>query len=240
MRSLKNEKILLLIIIVFVLIILTSCYSGATYYNPGSKMEIKITEPEIGIESKISLGEPIINSGYGHYSQVIEITNSISIKNKLGGKILISNGFYELVYSNENESYYTAIEDNLIDYGDPDVNCQLKITNLNDIEIIAEGADAVYSALAIPVDKQLKYNKIDQLFISKSDSFQQTMVYLGKNNNILRFSYREFYKNMIRDSFTTEITYDLSESKIIGFKNFKAEIIEATNSELKYKIISSF
>jgi hypothetical protein len=66
------------------------------------------------------------------------------------------------------------------------------------------------------------------------------MIYSGKSNNFIKFSYREFTDDFIRNSFTTDVSYDLSESNIIGYKNFKAEIIEATNTKLKYKIISSF
>ena len=226
--------------IIFILSLLSGCYSGATYYYPNNLNEVKIIKPEIGIISQISLGEAIINSGYGHYSQGIKIMNSISIKNKLGGIITISNGLYELVYSNESECYYTPIDVNQIKYGDPDVNCQIRISDPNKIEMIAEGADLVYSALAIPITQTLNYEKIDSIFISKEDSFQQTMIYSGKSNNIIKFSYREFTDDYIRNSFTTDVSYDLSESNIIGYKNFKAEIIEATNTKLKYKIISSF
>ena len=235
-----KEKFLNLILIIFILLLISGCYSGATYYYPENLNEMKIIKPEIGIISQISLGEAIINSGYGHYSQGIKILNTISIKNNLGGNITISDGLYELVYSNENECYYTPLDVNQIKYGDPDVNCQIRISDPNKIEIIAEGADLVYSALAIPITQTLNYKKVDSIFISKEDSFQQTMIYSGKSNNIIKFSYREFTDDFIRNSFTTDVSYDLSESNIIGYKNFKAEIIEATNTNLKYKIISSF
>lgn len=88
--------------------------------------------------------------------------------------------------------------------------------------------------------KTLKYTEIDSCFIANEDSFQQTLIYNGKDQNTLKFSYREYSNSQIRDAFTTNVTYDLNESNVIGYKNFKAEIIEADNMRIRYKIISGF
>jgi len=236
----EKGKILHLISIIFILLLISGCYSGAIYYHPNNLNMEKITNPEIGIISQVSLGEPLINSSYGRYSKGIKIINSISLKISTGEIILISNGLYELVYSNENECYYNPIEDEQIKYRNSDFNCQIRISDINKIDLITEGPNLGYSALAIPITQTLNYEKTDSIFISKEDSFQQTMIYSGKTNNIIKFSYREFTDDFIRNSFTTDVSYDLSESNIIGYKKFKAEIIEATNTNLKYKIISSF
>jgi len=44
----------------------------------------------------------------------------------------------------------------------------------------------------------------------------------------------------MRQPFSQEVLYDLSEGNIIGFKGARIEIIEATNFNLKYKVIKSF
>jgi hypothetical protein len=70
--------------------------------------------------------------------------------------------------------------------------------------------------------------------------FEQQLIYNGRVNNSLRFVYREFNNDMARSAFTQEVQYDLKESKIIGFKNVRIEVIEATNSSITYKVLKAF
>jgi len=69
---------------------------------------------------------------------------------------------------------------------------------------------------------------------------KQEFIYSGKIGNSIKFIYREFIDNLARPSFTQDIQYDLDESSIVGFKGLKIEVISATNSLIKYKIISPF
>ena len=70
--------------------------------------------------------------------------------------------------------------------------------------------------------------------------FKQELIYNGRVGNDLRFVYREFYENMARSAFTQEAQYDLNESKIIGFKGARIEVIRATNSSITYRTLSNF
>ena len=71
-------------------------------------------------------------------------------------------------------------------------------------------------------------------------SFEQELIYNGKSADKVRFLYREFTNNLLRGPFSQEVQYDLSESKIIGFKGCRIEILDATNTQLKYKVLESF
>lgn len=74
-----------------------------------------------------------------------------------------------------------------------------------------------------------------------SDSaFQQTLIYLGKSGSILKFGYRESIQDLARPSFSNEITYDLNDSDIIGYKKAKLQVISATNTSITYKVLSYF
>lgn len=68
----------------------------------------------------------------------------------------------------------------------------------------------------------------------------QELVYNGRVGNNIRMIYREYKDNRARTPFTQEIQYDLSESKEIGFKGVRIEVIEATNREIKYIVKKSF
>ena len=242
MKKIEKAKIYMIVLAIITCLLFSGCSYG-NYITQVNFIEEKTVKPEIGILSTTSLGEPIITTGYGHYSKVLEIVSTFSQKDFTGGTMYLEKGSYELIYADKNYEYYKPVNKNLTHYINlygEDVpeyhNSQIRVSKNNEISIILS------NGLIMPGDytNGLNYKLVDSVFIEKEDSFQQTMIYLGKENDIIKFSYREFSNNLIRDAFTTEISYDLSESTIIGFKKFKAEIINATNSELTYKIISSF
>ena len=78
-------------------------------------------------------------------------------------------------------------------------------------------------------------------FISEKGVIKQEFYYNGKIGSQLKFSYREFTEGgLARNSFSQEIIYDLNDSSIIGFKGAKFKIVDATNTSIKYKVVSHF
>lgn len=75
---------------------------------------------------------------------------------------------------------------------------------------------------------------------TSEDTFQQTLIYSGKVGNKINIGYREFSSNVARPAFSNNVEYDLSESKDIGYKGALLQIIEATNQNIKYKVIRNF
>ena len=71
-------------------------------------------------------------------------------------------------------------------------------------------------------------------------NFKQEFIYNGRVNNSLKFIYREFSGELVKPSVTQEVQYDLNQSNIIGFKNLSIEILNATNQEIEYKVITPF
>jgi hypothetical protein len=76
--------------------------------------------------------------------------------------------------------------------------------------------------------------------IATADSFQQTLIYSGRVGNKINIGYREFSNNFARPAYNNDVEYDLSESKTIGYKGCRIEIIEATNEYIKCKVIRNF
>lgn len=68
-------------------------------------------------------------------------------------------------------------------------------------------------------------------------SFVAELVYSGLSQNTIRIAYREYKDDLARPAFYQELTYDLNESRTILFRTISLEIIEATNSYLKYRVI---
>ena len=76
----------------------------------------------------------------------------------------------------------------------------------------------------------------------KSKDLVWELVYTGKENNMIKFLYREYYSyvgnSYIKSDYTVEYKYDLNEGKKIKFRNFEIEIINSNPSSLEYKILS--
>lgn len=60
-----------------------------------------------------------------------------------------------------------------------------------------------------------------------------SILYVGKGKDVIRLLYRE---TALKD---IEFTFDLSESKTVAIKDITFEILEATNSSIKYKILTT-
>ena len=73
-----------------------------------------------------------------------------------------------------------------------------------------------------------------------SECFKTQLIYLGREKNFVRFSYREFIGDMIRPAFTQELVYDLNETKIIGYKGVRIEIFSTSNTGITYKVKNIF
>ena len=82
--------------------------------------------------------------------------------------------------------------------------------------------------------------QVGEAFIYTPNSFQQTIEYSGKSDQILKFNYAEFTNGFAREAFSREFQVDLSEGNIAAYKGAIIEIIEATNVQIKYKVIRNF
>lgn len=67
--------------------------------------------------------------------------------------------------------------------------------------------------------------------------FRKDFMYNGRVGNSLKFTYREFVNDLARPAFTQDLQYDLTESDIIGFRDARIKITDATNTSLKYKVL---
>jgi hypothetical protein len=64
--------------------------------------------------------------------------------------------------------------------------------------------------------------------------YKQELIYVGKSKDTIRLSYREYINDMARPAFHQDLTYDLAESREIAFRDLRIEVLEATNSTIKF------
>ncbi|MFZ6730694.1 hypothetical protein ACO0LG_02070 [Undibacterium sp. Ji42W] len=86
----------------------------------------------------------------------------------------------------------------------------------------------------------IKYSLNNKVIKKSRTISQQTLLYNGKIENRITLAYREFFNDNARPAYNNEVTYDLRESSILGYKGARIEIIKATNTEITYKILSGF
>jgi hypothetical protein len=65
-------------------------------------------------------------------------------------------------------------------------------------------------------------------------SYKHELIYNGKSKDTIRISYREYINDMARPAFYQDLTYDLLESQEIAFRDLRIEVLEATNSAIKF------
>ena len=80
----------------------------------------------------------------------------------------------------------------------------------------------------------------EQRAVQRQTNFVQEFIYNGRVDNNLKFIYREFTNDLARPAFTQEVQYDANESNVIGFRALRVEVVSSSNTEITYKLVSTF
>jgi hypothetical protein len=71
----------------------------------------------------------------------------------------------------------------------------------------------------------------------QKDAFRAQMIYSGLDGNTVRATYREFSGDFIRPAFAQELQYNLAQDSTIAYKSIKIQVLQATNSQIRYKVV---
>lgn len=191
----------------------SGCSSSKT-----KKEYAQISVPSPGDIATKSIGEELISQKLRTYSLGLTLPENYKI-----GKYTLLKGTYQLEKENEKGQWF-EVSVNHKDYED----------------VLVRKSDG--SLCVDKICQQLEYSISKSSFEKKDikNSFQKTILYNGKIGNKITVSYREFSDGLARSAFTNEVSYDLSESKIIGYKGARLEVIKATNTDITFKVISGF
>lgn len=196
-----------------------SCYSNRVIINPEIREE---TYPKLNEINTQELGNSLVGQYYVEQSEFIVLSQKPEAKSI---KINYEDLRFKLKsIEGQNKLYHNGI------YG---------VMLLPNNELIA-----IQYALGNRFAKYQLKNQID-FEIIKADvpsekNFIQEFIYNGRSGNTLKFYYREFNNDLIRPAFTQEAQYDISESDTIGFRKLRIQVLEATNTSIKYKVLSGF
>jgi len=94
------------------------------------------------------------------------------------------------------------------------------------------------------------YKKDGKIFVdylnnkktNQTDSVKQEIIYSGFSNGVLRVTYREYINDYARAAFYQDATYDYAppSSTMISFKGAQVEILDANNTQVKYRVLKGF
>lgn len=202
--------------LVFACLALASCKSAP---------KVSSTFPEIGATATEEVGEHLITQGTGISRGAIAIPFDQSL-----GEYLVMKGKYAA--SGQNSEYVrfsgVALQ-----------NKTTQRTHRGNLYLFAKDKYTKTICLSRKSCGELEF-AMDKATAFHKNSFQQTLIYSGKIGNRVTLSYREFVGGFARPAFSNDVTYDLSESKILGYKGARLEVIDATNTEITYKVLKEF
>jgi hypothetical protein len=81
-------------------------------------------------------------------------------------------------------------------------------------------------------------NRLHGLFlpieVPLQDSYKAQLIYNGKTDSTLNLTYQEFAGNMKEPAKSEGLSYEITSVNMINVKNVMIEVLEATNSSIKY------
>ena len=104
--------------------------------------------------------------------------------------------------------------------------------------------DSLFDKIAFPSTAKIKdpvpYSLLEEKF--QISGFKYELLYQGVDESTLRVKYREFKGDLARPAFSQDLTYKLNDDgkSTIHFKDVEIDVLSATNSEIKYRVNSSF
>ncbi|WP_462168565.1 hypothetical protein [Pseudoalteromonas lipolytica] len=210
------------------LLAMTFLVSGCKSTAP--KVEyFPISIPELNIVSETTLGSNLLLQATGNYAETVVVEPFEAYYGAIPNRTV----FYKSVGVNfESNTDNSVIINN--GFGEP-------LRAQNYIQYKPEDNEVCIDLMLCydSTEANFKYSPEKTLRVRKN-GLQRVIEYNGKTGDTLRFTYREFSDSMARSAFTTDFMMDLSEGNEIAYKGAVIEVIQATNSKIKYKVLSNF
>lgn len=214
---------------------LIGCASApANIYSPQAEV---VSIPQVNAEADAEIGQTIIAKAFRKAYPGISLPSGVT-EGRSGtfGQIRIHSGVLYLYSEDENGKYY---RDPHAEWGTgnvwnstgggifvprdsakPSVNFHMNLITGFDLgKIPSVGiTNATYEAW-------------------DTDSFKRELIYSGISQNTVSILYREFKNDFARPAFSQELKYDLAQGNEIGFRGARFQVIKATNTGIRYKVL---
>jgi len=219
-------------------ILLIGLYFFAPYLLGSEKTlyeEVVFNKPEVASVTEVYLGDRMLSQQVGEWKECITPKKTLS-KQNWGGAKFVFKANQPMCKLDLDSKYFT-----------PTYHLAEGVSGIFPVRWKQKGNKSSLCACPPMAScgvcvKKLPEDAVKhgQTFIYSENSFQQTIEYSGRSDDILKFNYSEFSDGFARQAFTREFQIDLSEGNIAAYKGAIIEIINATNVQIKYKVIRNF
>ena len=213
-----------LVLLVFAFALLGGCTS--VQYNGGKEFVRNLDEPPVGAVATAFVGEKMLSKGVIYEQMVLKVNRHVE-----GFAYQIPAAEYPQVGHDHKQDFYSVVGVGKNPFADPISALSVSRTPNAELCVITTfGTSTCYNA---------DFSRERMTSVSKS-SLQQTLLYGGRIGDRINIAYREFKESMARPAFNHEAEYDLSESRVIGYRGASLEVIEADNNHIKYRVLRNF
>jgi hypothetical protein len=222
-----------------VLLALALSLSGCATTKQTISPNLRIVDlPPLNEERISELGETLVQKGKVYTYEAVRLENTVTAGDGfLLKKFTLSPGILKASMRDDERIYYTtdklAVYDAILGTSLQSGGLAVNQKDEKDIRFHLNGV-AVMRPKPDPVLTKTQVADVDH------PSFRQELIYNGRSGDTLKFLYREYTSDLLRAPFSQEIQYDLKDGSTIGFKGARIEVMEATNTKLKYRVVASF
>jgi hypothetical protein len=197
--------------------------------------EVIYNKPDLGDATEVYLGDRMLSQQVGAWKECITPKNTFLKKSM--GWVYTYKGGEPICKTKVKDKYYLPTYINAVGF-DQDQLMSVRWKKKGNKSSLCGCNMGFCGGCA----KKLSEDAVEEgeTFVYRENSWQQTIEYAGRSGDILKFAYSEFSDGWARQAFTREFQVDLSEGNIAAYKGAIIEIAEATNVQIKYKVIRNF
>lgn len=202
--------------------LVSACASVKRNYIPDTE---KHDFPQLNTQTTVYIGEEMLIQGTELKGKVLNVKYPID-----GTCYDINAGKYPIV-GIDDKKYYFSLQDGVAKAAlcDPAEGLYVAKNNAKQICVVTiYGGTACYDAIF----------DINDYHVVSPDHIQRTLIFSGKKGNTVEFLYAE--KSGLQTLMTHNVSYDLSNTPIIGYRGARIQIISCTNESITYKVLNNF
>lgn len=228
------------------LLAVVAALAGCASVQPIIAPTSVLNDPPLNTVAQRNLGETIIRRG------VVAHIRTLTIGARLTAAGGLSNGLLNTVAVNPGTYAFSARNASLDFYNGGHVEQTGAVNMLwrNGGVCVQTGTAMVVGISSMPgvcadLPAGSQVNGVIGTAERNAGSELRELLYNGRSGSTIRFLYREYAATsggsaVARPAFSQELTYDLNESPIIGFQSVRVEVLEASNTTIRYRVLQSF
>lgn len=227
-------------IVPFALLFVTACTTlpDITEYAPQMEERHEIIQNyKLGEVRRVFVGDAIIEKGELRYTLVSDGRFEAVTSVKAGGFSITRGRYYQAIYvdSDDGGIYVQGNPGSgMVTAAKVDQEGRLLHQNLF-YHNVGGWQNHAMVTIAQPGTKLFEPGTVERRF--SPESVKMEIIYLGVSGDDMKGSYREYKDDIARPAFYQDLTYDLRTSPVIRYKNFRIEVISASNEELEYRVL---